>query len=77
MVGYSSLFTEKETANIIKEYIVTAASLPNVQAIKNYSYDFEREVFGGAIPEFDRNVLISGESIGKNSIVGWRLDYDE
>ena len=74
IANYVKFYPEKkESLTILKSYINTASSLPNVNAIKAYSVNFEKTVLNANISVSDKAMLLSGESIGKNSTVGWTV----
>lgn len=63
----------REEIQILNEYVETAAALPNVAAVKMYSKTFEKTISQSNISGASKAALLSGESVGKNSVVGWNV----
>lgn len=74
MSNYVTLYPERNNeAEIIKNYVTTAASLPNVEAIKNYSIAFENTVYCAQISNNIKGSILAGQAVAKNSVVGWNI----
>ncbi|MGN0037272.1 MAG: hypothetical protein ACI36X_08700 [Bacteroidaceae bacterium] len=72
--NFATLYPEQSNeAFILKDYITTVSALPNVEAVKSYSYEFER-VLLQASPGVDLTInTLAGVSVGKNSASGWNI----
>lgn len=76
--NYVKLYPNKEAeATIIRSYITTAAELPSAEAIKAYSLNVENAIDRAVISDQDKAVLLSGVSVAKNSVTGWKLAVPE
>ncbi len=72
--SYATLLPDKKNEiSILKDYINTAASLPNVEAVKKYSAAFENKLYYSQVTGLDKKMIFAAESVAKNSAVGWTV----